>query len=140
MERNLSFPSNNDLQILFGKYDQNLRTIEKELNVRISRHENGIKVSGSKREDVDKACGLFDYLQSIVAKGSDVKPRDITYAIKLATSGQDLDFQKLAKENIEVQVKGILVSPKTKGQIDYVEAIKHFDIVFGVGPAGTGKT
>ena len=53
---------------------------------------------------------------------------------------EGVDFKQLAKEKIEVSVKGVLVTPKTKGQIEYVEAIKKNDIVFGVGPAGTGKT
>lgn len=139
MERNLSFASNKDQQIFFGKFDQNLRVIEKELNVRISHSNGGLKISGN-REDVDKTCALFDYLQTVVDKGSDIKPRDIIYAIRLADGDKHVDFAKLAKENIEVQVKGALVAPKTKGQIEYVEAIKTNDIVFGVGPAGTGKT
>lgn len=140
MERTVTFASNQNIQIFFGKYDQNLRLIEKELNVRISHYERGLKISG-KREEVDKACNLFDYLQTLVDKGSaDVKPRDIIYALRLADGDQQVDFKKLAKENIEVEVKGALVSPKTKGQIEYVEAIKQHDIVFGVGPAGTGKT
>ena len=139
MERHLIFDNNKDLQILFGKYDTNLRLIEKELGVRISRQDNGIRISG-KREEVDKACGLFDYLRGIVEKGSYVKTRDITYALRLADHEEEVDFSRLSKEKIEVQVKGGLVTPKTKGQIEYVEAIKKHDIVFGVGPAGTGKT
>ena len=51
-----------------------------------------------------------------------------------------MDFKRLSKEKIDVSVRGMLVTPKTKGQIEYVEAIKHHDIVFGIGPAGTGKT
>lgn len=139
MDRHLTFESNRDLQVLFGKYDANLRLIEKELDVKISPRNNDIKISG-KRPDVDKACDLFDYLQTVVDKGTDVKTRDIIYALKLTGHEADLDFKKLAKETIEVQAKGTLIAPKTKGQIEYVEAIKAHDIVFGIGPAGTGKT
>lgn len=139
MERTVFFDHNQDIQVLFGKYDQNLRLIEQELTVRISREHNGIKISGQ-REQVDRACDLFDYLKGIVDSGGDVKARDIHYALKLAHPEKGYDFKKLAKEKIEVSVKGSLITPKTKGQIEYVEAIKHNDIVFGVGPAGTGKT
>lgn len=139
MDRHITFDNNYDLQVLFGKYDANLRLIEKELGVKISPRSNGVKISG-KRQDVDKACGLFDYLQTVVDKGTDVKTRDITYALKLAGHEEEVDFKKLAKETIDVQVKGALITPKTKGQIEYVEAIKRYDIVFGIGPAGTGKT
>ena len=139
MERTIHVESNRDLQILVGKYDQNLKLIEKELNVKVVQHDLGLKVSGS-RLQADKACELFDYLQGIIKSGSEIKVRDISYALKLAQPDEGVDFQRFAKEKIEVSLQGVLVTPKTKGQIEYVEAIKRNDIVFGVGPAGTGKT
>lgn len=139
MERNLHLGNNQDIQIIFGKYDENLRIIEKNLNVKISPTSDGVKITG-KREYVDRACELFDYLKSLVDNGSEIKSRDIIYALKLAGSEKSLDFKKLAKGKIDVQVKGVVVTPKTRGQIEYVEAIKQHDIVFGLGPAGTGKT
>lgn len=139
MERTIPLQDIKELQMLFGKYDTNLRLIEKELKVKISREDNGLRVDGQ-RPQVDRACELFDYLLGIIAAGSEVKERDIIYAIRLVQPGEGIDFKQLAKEKIDVSVKGALVTPKTKGQIEYVEAIKHHDIVFGVGPAGTGKT
>lgn len=139
MERNIFLDDNRDIQVLFGKYDQNLKLISRELSVKIARDAKGIKLVG-KRENVDRACELFDYLQEMVANGSGIKTRDIIYALKLAEPQQGVDFKRLAKEKIDVPVRGSLIAPKTKGQIEYVEAIKHHDIVFGMGPAGTGKT
>lgn len=139
MERTIHLDDIRDLQILIGKYDQNLKLIEKELKVAIVQHDLGLKVSGN-RIQVDKTCELFDYLKGIVKSGSEIKIRDISYALKLAKPNVGVDFKRLAKEKIDVSVKGVLVTPKTKGQIEYVEAIKRNDIVFGVGPAGTGKT
>jgi len=139
MERTIHLDDNRDLQILVGKYDQNLKLIEQELKVAIVQHDLGLKVSGS-RTQVDKTCELFDYLKGIIKSGSEIKVRDISYALKLAKPKEGVDFKRLAKEKIDVSVKGVLVTPKTKGQIEYVEAIKRNDIVFGVGPAGTGKT
>jgi len=139
MERTIHLDDIRDLQILVGKYDQNLKLIEQELKVRIVQHDLGLKVSGS-RVQVDKTCELFDYLKGIIKSGSEIKIRDISYALKLAKPDEGVDFKRLAKEKIDVSVKGVLVTPKTKGQIEYVEAIKRNDIVFGVGPAGTGKT
>ena len=138
-EQTVFFDNNKDLQLLFGKYDQNLKLIEQELGIRISRIEGGLKLSGSK-DQVEKAGELFDYLLGLMGDGQDVKKSDVTYAIRLAKSDKGVDFKRLAKEKIDVSIKGGLVTPKTKGQIEYVEAIKHFDIVFGIGPAGTGKT
>lgn len=139
MERTVYFADNRDLQIVVGRYDQNLKLIEDELNVKIVQHDLGLKVSGS-RIQVDRACELFDYLKGVLETGSEIKTRDISYALKLAGPDEGVDFKKLAKEKIDVSVKGVLVTPKTRGQIDYVDAIKHHDIVFGIGPAGTGKT
>ena len=139
MERFIHIRDNKDLQILFGRYDENLHLIEQKLGVHISQDEKGLKISGD-RPQVDKACDLFDYLMGVAEQGAEVKPRDIIYALKLSDPKEGFDFKKLAKEKIDVAVKGSVVTPKTKGQIEYVDAIKHFDIVFGIGPAGTGKT
>jgi len=138
MSRTIHF-NNKDIQVLFGKYDQNLQLIEKELNVKITRKDDGLKISGN-RVQADKAIELFDYLLGIAASGSSIKTRDIIYALKLAKPDEGVDFKKLAKEKIDVSVKGAIVTPKTRGQMEYVEAIKQHDIVFGIGPAGTGKT
>lgn len=139
MERNIQFGDVQKIQILFGKFDSHLRLIEKELKVKVLRIDEGLKIAGE-RPQVDKTCDLFDYLLGIIEKGGEIKTRDITYALKLAQPDEGVDFKLLAKEKIDVSIPGTLVTPKTKGQIEYVDAIKHHDIVFGVGPAGTGKT
>ena len=139
MERTIRFDGNKNIQLLFGRYDENLKSIESELGVKIYRESEGLKVSGN-RTAVDKTCELFDYLLRLADNGSDIKNRDVIYALKLSQTDEKIDFKKLAKEKIDVSVKGALITPKTKGQIEYVEAIKQHDIVFGVGPAGTGKT
>lgn len=139
MDALIKLNNNRDLQLLFGKYDQNLKLIEEELLVKVVRQGDGLKISGSE-EQLKKATGLFDYLLSIVDSGKDVKKRDIVYALRMAGTDKGVDFKVLAKEKIEVSAKGAVVTPKTKGQIEYIDAIKHFDLVFGLGPAGTGKT
>lgn len=139
MDRIIYLNNNKNLQALFGKYDQNLKLIEEELKVRVVRHESGLKVSGDDSA-VEKVSGLMDYLVSIADDGRDVKRQDIVYAIELTKPDKGYDFKRLAKEKIEVYLRGGLIIPKTKGQIEYVEAIKKHDIVFCIGPAGTGKT
>jgi phosphate starvation-inducible protein PhoH and related proteins len=139
MNRTIHLDSNKNLQILFGKHDRNLTLIEKELNVKISRNNSGLRIDG-KRSQVDRAINLFDYLMDMAQNDFEINSRDIIYAIKLAQPNEGVDLKQLAKEKIDVAIKGALITPKTKGQIEYVEAIKHNDIVFGVGPAGTGKT
>jgi len=139
MDFRLALNNNRDLQLLFGRHDQNLKIIEKELGVRIVRSEDGIKVIGSDAQ-AQKVNELFHYLMTFVEKGKDVKKADIVYALRLVDKEKEIDFKRLAKEKIEVSVQGGLVTPKTKGQIEYIEAIKTNDLVFCIGPAGTGKT
>lgn len=139
MDTIIKLDNNRNLQLLFGKYDQNLKLMEQELNIKVVRREDGLKVSGPE-DQVKKTTELIEYLLDIVDSGKDVKKRDIVYALRLSDKEKGIDFKRLAKEKIEVSAKGAVVTPKTKGQIDYIEAIKHYDLVFGVGPAGTGKT
>ena len=136
---NLKFDDNRDIQLLFGKYDDNLKTIEKEFSVRIFRTQEGLRVDGPD-DKITQVSELFNYLLGIVKSGRSVKPRDIQYANRVARQENAEGLQRLSREKIELPIKGGLVTPKTKGQIEYVEAIKKFDIVFGIGPAGTGKT
>lgn len=135
----IQFDNNQEVQQIFGHLDKNIKLIEKEFNVAIVRHDSGVKVTGAD-DVVDQVIGLFGYLKDLVGNGSGIKYRDVVYAIRLAKSKEPVDFKKLSKGKIEVPIKGTLVTPKTKGQIEYVEAIKTYDIVFGLGPAGTGKT
>jgi len=139
MEKKIYLNNNQGLQVLFGKYDQNLKIIEQQLRVKVMRFDSGLKVEGNKAQ-IEKVSDLIDYLLSIIKDGRDLKQRDIIYALQLTSPDKGIDFKRLAKEKIEISTKGGLVTPKTKGQIEYIEAIKKYDIVFGIGPAGTGKT
>ncbi len=139
MEQIIPLQNNRNLQALLGPYDQNIKLIEKELNVTILHTDGGLKVNG-KKEDIRKVSELLDYLLNITQNQPSIKMRDVQYAIKLLEPDKGFDFKRLIKEKIEVSTKEGLVTPKTKGQIEYVEAIKKYDIVFGLGPAGTGKT
>lgn len=139
MVLNLKFDDNRDIQQLFGKFDENLKTIEKEFGVHIYRTQEGLRIDGPD-DKVNQVGELFTYLLGIVKSGRVVKKRDILYATRVAEQEKEGGLKRLNKEKIELPVKGGLVTPKTKGQIEYLEAIKKYDIVFGIGPAGTGKT
>lgn len=139
MVLNLKFEGNRDIQLLFGKFDENLKTIEKEFGVHIYRTQEGLRIEGVE-DKVNQVGELFNYLLGIVKSGRLVKKRDILYATRVAEQEKEGGLKRLNKEKIELPVKGGLVTPKTKGQIEYLEAIKKYDIVFGIGPAGTGKT
>jgi len=140
MEKILQLNNTKDLPLLFGKYDQNLKLIEQELNLKIAPKDDGLKIVGD-ADNIQKVSDLIDYLVGLIDSGQEVEKRDIIYALRLAQPDKGIDFKRLAKEKIDVAVKGGgLITPKSKGQIEYIETIKRHDIVFCIGPAGTGKT
>ncbi len=139
MEKIIALGGLSELQLLFGQHDRNLKRIQKEMDVRIVRTDTGVKVIG-RSEHVERVVQLVDYLLGLAGAGHPVKERDVSYALQLARPERGIDLQRLAREKIEVALRGAVVTPKTPGQIAYVEAIKKYDIVFGIGPAGTGKT
>ena len=138
MEKVVKIQNNREISLLFGRYDENLRLIEKQLDVKISNKGKGLELVGSD-ENVKKTEELLNYLLDIINKTGELKKKEIQFALKISNTQDALDFASLSKENIEVSEK-TYISPKTKGQKEYIEAIKDHDIVFGIGPAGTGKT
>ena len=100
MDRTIRLDNNKDIQTLFGKYDQNLRLIEKELNVRITRQATGLSISGE-RPQVDKTCDLFDYLIGLLTTGGTIKKSDITFALRLAQPQEGVDLNKSRKKKLK---------------------------------------
>lgn len=129
----------NEAIALFGIHDVNLKRIEDELNVSIITRGESVSVSGEhdKVQLVDK---LFNALLVVIRKGVHITERDVLYAIRMAENGLLDDFAYLYDEEIAKTAKGKSIRVKTLGQRTYIEAIKKKDLVFGIGPAGTGKT
>jgi phosphate starvation-inducible PhoH-like protein len=124
---------------LLGNSDQNLKTIEDELNVSIITRGESVSLSGD--EDKVKMAGkIIDRLIFVIRKGINISQRDVLYAIQMAQKGTLDYFVNLYEEEIGKNVKGKTIRIKTLGQRHYVTAIKKNDLVFGIGPAGTGKT
>jgi phosphate starvation-inducible protein PhoH and related proteins len=124
---------------LFGNSDANLKVIESELEVSIITRGESVIVSGQ-AENVEMAQAVMAKLMAVVRKGINISQRDVTYALQLAKKGTLEYFQDLYEEEIAKNSKGKPVRVKTIGQSHYINAIKGQDLVFGIGPAGTGKT
>jgi len=124
---------------LFGKYDQNLRLIEDSFNVRLISRGEEVAVQGE-AEDVATVESLIRHLLEVVRAGNDLTSQDLRYAIKLAREGERPDLREVFSDVILVTHRGKPIRPKTHGQREYVEAIRNHNLVFGIGPAGTGKT
>ncbi len=139
MEKIIRVPSHVALQSLFGRHDENLRLIEEALGLKISSKEEGLKLVGPESK-IEKASEVLNYFFTLIREGSEIKKQDVICALKASSGDKAFDVNKLHETKIEVSDKNMHVTPKTKGQKEYIEAIKNYDIVFGIGPAGTGKT
>ena len=125
---------------LFGNADQHLKMIEEELTVHILTRGDGFKISGTEEEDVQSALRVIQSLAEILDSGISIGPRDVALALQMEKKGTIEYFGDLYKEIITKNAKGKEIRVKTIGQREYVKAIETHDMVFGIGPAGTGKT
>lgn len=128
-----------DTQALFGPNDGNLKTVENILDVEIVTRGEKIVVAGS-YEKAQIVESVLKALLQLISEGIVVSERDVVYAIQLAKQQQIDQLYELYNEEITVNYKGKPIRAKTLGQRHYVEAIQKSDLVFGIGPAGTGKT
>ena len=140
MEKIVKLGSHQEAQILLGPHDENIRTIEKEYKVKITVRDEHLKISGT-ATNIKKAAELAEYILNAVRSGqTELGRSDFSYLVsnfKKPKTHQSIDMPIMEVTHVS---GGKQVGPKTKGQREYVEAIKKFDIVFGIGPAGTGKT
>jgi len=124
---------------IFGKHDENLSLMENSLGVKMVARGEDLIITGRK-EQVEKAREIVDHLQGFYRAGNRLTMHEINYTIKTIKAGNSSAIAGLAKDVVLVTPRGKKIKPKTVGQQKYVEALQKNDIVFAVGPAGTGKT
>lgn len=134
---NLPLEDVNVTRELFGNNDIFLRRIEEQLDVSIVTRGEQIQVIGEKYTIVEI---VLQNLLAIVQKGIPLTERDVIYAVKLAEQGKIDFFPTLFEDEIIKNAHGKPIRAKTLGQQQYINAIENKDLVFGIGPAGTGKT
>ncbi|MDI3534424.1 MAG: phosphate starvation-inducible protein PhoH [Thermosediminibacterales bacterium] len=138
-EAKITIESINNVINLFGNYDENLKFIEKEMEVKIVTRGSEIVILGNER-NVRKAERLFKKLMEVSKDEYGLSYHDIRYAVELVKSGNEFQIKSLYQDVVCVTAQGKQIKPKTLSQKIYVDAIRDNDIVFGIGPAGTGKT
>ena len=135
----LQLDSPNEALALFGPEDRHLKQIEEQLGVSIVTRGEQVSVSGNE-PDIQLIEDILMALLGIIRKGLTIAERDVVYAVELAKKGNISQFETLFEDEITKNAKGKSIRVKTLGQRSYVTAIKANDLVFGIGPAGTGKT
>ena len=124
---------------VFGQFDANIKKIEKACGVSIVNRGDDVKISGEEK-DVHKAWNILHSLVALVKKGEEITEQNLEYFISSAEETDLRELEKMYDDFICITVNGRPLKPKTLGQKKYVDLIKNNTIVFGIGPAGTGKT
>lgn len=139
MERLIEVEKMETLIALFGSFDCNVRLIEKSFDVAIINRGSEIKIGGD-AENVENAVKVIQNLAGLIAEGEVISEREVLYVIEQVREGNSEELEGLGRDCICITARGVPVKAKTLGQKKYLEAIEKNPVVFGIGPAGTGKT
>jgi len=126
-------------QVLFGDLNRNLQTVEQTANVRINARGSVVSIAG-KKHAVELASEVLEQLYSLIKKGYPVFSQDIAFGLKILSSSPQTRLEKIFLDKVYITSTHRVVSPKSVNQKLYIDAIRTNDVVFGIGPAGTGKT
>ena len=138
-EKNISVNGMDCIHAIFGNLDENISIIQREYKVNVFSRNGEIIVSGSEA-NADAAAAVVDSLEKMYNRGEAISDQSVRYVISVVNDGMQQQLENLSSDCICVPLTGKPVKPKTLGQKRYVDAIRHNTIVFGIGPAGTGKT
>lgn len=124
---------------IFGRQDSNIKLIEKDMNITLSALGDTVTIKAETETDAVNTLRLFDELIKISEK-RELSGEDVAYAVKMIKKDSKTDISGVLTENIKVGGWAKIVSAKSPSQREYIKAMSSSDMIFGVGPAGTGKT
>lgn len=141
MQKAVKLESHKEAQALFGLHDANLKAIEKEFKVRISLRGEHLKISGTSG-NIRNAANFIEYLLHTLRAGAGELGKTDLYSLARGFKKGKISARRTQEAPVSRLAFGGAkhIAPRTKGQREYTEGIKKYDIVFGIGPAGTGKT
>lgn len=126
-------------EIVFGPLDRYIKKIEKTLQVTVLQRDSSIKIMGN-NETVSKAVHVIKALSSLAANKGELTEQDVDYCLSLSEDDKEEKIVEIDKDIVARTFLGKPIKPKTLGQKQYIDMIREKMIVFGIGPAGTGKT
>jgi len=124
---------------LFGEQDGNLKRLADHLGVQIKARGNTVHLNG-KEIAVDLSRLVLEQLYGLIKNKYPVYINDIDYALRILKKNRHADLKKIFLDTVYITAKKRAITPRNQNQKNYIEAIRGYDIVFGIGPAGTGKT
>ena len=128
-----------EIQTLFGTHDEFLKLMEDSLKIQLILREGVLTLCGSPSA-VQQASQAISSLSSVIKGGKTLTAQDVRMAVRLSKAGERNDFKEFFSEVIGVSSQKRPIRPKSLGQKSYIDAIRKYDMVLGIGPAGTGKT
>jgi phosphate starvation-inducible PhoH-like protein len=135
----LALDDNAASQMLYGQKNENLRQVEREMGVDVHSRGNELTLVGD-AEAVQLARGLLEQLYALARRGRPLGPEDVSRAARMLRADASAEIKDIFSDTVLVASRARPITPKGLAQKRYVEAIRADDIVFGIGPAGTGKT
>ncbi len=138
-EQIINFDRMEQAVALFGSFDENIKLIENQYSVNVISRGSDLKITGE-AENVAKAVRAVNGLLLLINKGEALSEQNVRYVMGLVDEGGEDKLAAMTNNCICISSKGKPIKPKTLGQEKYVDAIKDSTVVFGIGPAGTGKT
>ena len=138
-EVKLTFDDNNLTRLLYGDLNKNLNTIEKSIGVSLKTRGNELAIEGLEHE-VELAAIALQQLYELLKTGYPVYPSDVAYGLRILERSAKANLKEIFLDRVYITANQRVVSPKSINQKKYIDSIRNNDIVFGVGPAGTGKT
>jgi phosphate starvation-inducible PhoH-like protein len=133
------FADNDHARQLFGEHNSNLQRLAEILDIRINTRGTSVFLEGE-RALAELAQNLLNQLYGLLTAGYPLHPNDFEYAARMLSGNDRLNLKEIFLDTVYITAKKSVVTPKTPSQKTYIEAIRTHDIVFGIGPAGTGKT
>lgn len=135
----LTFPDNDLARQLFGDYNSNLQRIADAVDIAIHARGNTVFIQGD-RIAAALAKNVLDQLYGLLKEKFPIYPNDVDYAVRILSADDNIKLKDIFLDTVYVTSKKRSVIPKSLAQKEYIDAMRNSDMVFGIGPAGTGKT
>lgn len=138
-EKIVAIDGGEEISLLFGQLDSNIRHIQQKYSVSVVNRDGGIKIIGEE-PSVTESAKAVEALIAMSRNGQPISDQTVRYVTSMVADGTECELVELGGDGVCITSSGKVVRPRTVGQKRYLDAIKNNTIVLGIGPAGTGKT
>jgi len=137
--KKLSFPDNESVGMLCGEHNSHLKVLEKKIGLSVNVRGNEFHLKGGDWE-IDMAQKVLTQLYDLIQNDYPIYVNDVDYATRILSNDPSANLKKIFLDKVYIASNKKVITPKSINQKEYIDSIRRFDIVFGIGPAGTGKT